>query len=331
MNCPGHCLLYSLSPHSYRELPAAARRGRQPPPQRALGRAARPPSRPALRPGRRAHLLHRGAGARRARRLPRLRRSSSTTCSASRCAASSRPDPRTGSARTRSGIGPRRRSTARSRRGGVEATVSEGEGSFYGPKIDLHMTDSLGRSWQLGTVQLDYQMPKRFGLVYAGADNAEHTPAMIHRALLGSFERFLGVYLEHTAGELPALARARSRPASSRSRIDHRDRGGGSRGRAGGARRSRGRRRERGDDRRSASATPSSRRSPTSSSSATGRSRATTLSLRVRGRRRRPVSEPGRRRSTRLRKLLPCEPCKQERRVPHLRGRRPGGGSTENR
>jgi threonyl-tRNA synthetase len=65
------------------------------------------------------------------------------------------------------------------------------------------MTDSLGRSWQLGTVQLDYQMPKRFGLVYAGADNAEHTPAMIHRALIGSFERFVGVYLEHTAGELP--------------------------------------------------------------------------------------------------------------------------------
>ncbi|MCL4290920.1 MAG: threonine--tRNA ligase [Thermoleophilia bacterium] len=85
----------------------------------------------------------------------------------------------------------------------LEAPVSAGEGSFYGPKIDLHMTDSLGRSWQLGTVQLDLQMPKRFGLVYAGSDNAEHTPAMIHRALLGSFERFLGVYLEHTAGELP--------------------------------------------------------------------------------------------------------------------------------
>jgi threonyl-tRNA synthetase len=80
---------------------------------------------------------------------------------------------------------------------------SEGEGSFYGPKIDLHMDDSLGRSWQLGTVQLDLQMPKRFGLAYQGDDNAEHTPAMIHRALLGSLERFVGVYLEHTGGELP--------------------------------------------------------------------------------------------------------------------------------
>jgi threonyl-tRNA synthetase len=87
---------------------------------------------------------------------------------------------------------------------GREAPVSAGEGSFYGPKIDLHMADSLGRSWQLGTVQLDLQMPKRFGLAYQGADNAEHTPAMIHRALLGSLERFFGVYLEHTAGELPA-------------------------------------------------------------------------------------------------------------------------------
>jgi threonyl-tRNA synthetase len=86
----------------------------------------------------------------------------------------------------------------------LEAALREGEGSFYGPKIDLHMTDSLGRSWQLGTVQLDYQMPKRFGLHYAGADNAEHTPVLIHRALLGSFERFLGVYIEHTAGNLPA-------------------------------------------------------------------------------------------------------------------------------
>ena len=86
---------------------------------------------------------------------------------------------------------------------GLEYSVNEGDGSFYGPKIDLHMTDSLGRSWQLGTVQLDLQMPKRFGLVYAGADNHEHTPAMIHRALLGSFERFIGILLEHTGGDLP--------------------------------------------------------------------------------------------------------------------------------
>jgi threonyl-tRNA synthetase len=81
--------------------------------------------------------------------------------------------------------------------------VAEGEGVFYGPKIDIHMTDSLGRSWQLGTVQLDYNMPRRFGLTYTGADNAEHTPVMIHRAIMGSYERFIGILLEHLEGELP--------------------------------------------------------------------------------------------------------------------------------
>ncbi|HET9739287.1 MAG TPA: threonine--tRNA ligase [Solirubrobacteraceae bacterium] len=89
------------------------------------------------------------------------------------------------------------------RAGGYEYTVAEGEGAFYAPKIDLHMTDSLGRSWQLGTVQLDYNMPERFGLTYTGADNAEHMPVLIHRALFGSFERFIGILLEHYAGELP--------------------------------------------------------------------------------------------------------------------------------
>jgi threonyl-tRNA synthetase len=86
---------------------------------------------------------------------------------------------------------------------GLEYRVAEGEGAFYAPKIDLHATDSLGRSWQLGTVQLDYNLPARFGLTYTGADNAEHQPVMIHRALLGTFERFLGILIEETAGELP--------------------------------------------------------------------------------------------------------------------------------
>jgi threonyl-tRNA synthetase len=88
-------------------------------------------------------------------------------------------------------------------RHGVEYELNEGDGAFYGPKIDLHMTDSIGRSWQLGTVQLDYAMPGRFDLTYAGADNAEHTPVMIHRALFGSFERLIGILIEHYAGEFP--------------------------------------------------------------------------------------------------------------------------------
>jgi len=86
---------------------------------------------------------------------------------------------------------------------GLEFELNPGDGAFYGPKIDLHMTDSIGRSWQLGTVQLDYYMPDRFELTYTGADNAEHRPVMIHRALMGSFERFMGVLIEHYAGEFP--------------------------------------------------------------------------------------------------------------------------------
>ena len=86
---------------------------------------------------------------------------------------------------------------------GLEFELNEGDGAFYGPKIDLHMTDSIGRSWQLGTVQLDYSMPERFELGYTGADNEEHRPVMIHRALMGSFERFIGILIEHYAGEFP--------------------------------------------------------------------------------------------------------------------------------
>jgi threonyl-tRNA synthetase len=88
-------------------------------------------------------------------------------------------------------------------RRGLQYEIGEGEGTFYGPKIDLHMTDSIGRGWQLGTVQLDYMMPERFELEYTGADNAEHRPVMIHRALLGSFERFIGILIEHYGGEFP--------------------------------------------------------------------------------------------------------------------------------
>ncbi len=90
----------------------------------------------------------------------------------------------------------------------IEYVVGEGEGSFYGPKIDLHVDDVLGRSWQLGTIQLDRQMPARFGLTYMGADNREHPVFVIHRALYGSFERFVGHPRRALRGCLPCLARA---------------------------------------------------------------------------------------------------------------------------
>jgi threonyl-tRNA synthetase len=86
---------------------------------------------------------------------------------------------------------------------GVPYAVGAGEGSFYGPKIDLHMTDVLGRSWQLGTIQLDAQMPARFGLTYMGSDNHEHGVFVVHRALFGSFERFIGILVEHYGGAFP--------------------------------------------------------------------------------------------------------------------------------
>jgi threonyl-tRNA synthetase len=82
--------------------------------------------------------------------------------------------------------------------------LAPGEGAFYGPKIDLFMDDALGRKWQMGTIQLDSQMPSRFGLKYVGADNAEHDLYVVHRALYGSFERFIGILIEHYGGAFPA-------------------------------------------------------------------------------------------------------------------------------
>jgi threonyl-tRNA synthetase len=86
---------------------------------------------------------------------------------------------------------------------GIEYKLNEGEGAFYGPKIDFHIRDCLKRSWQLGTIQLDFSMPQRFGLVYTDKDNTEKTPVMIHRAVLGSFERFIGILIEHYGGSFP--------------------------------------------------------------------------------------------------------------------------------
>jgi len=86
---------------------------------------------------------------------------------------------------------------------GQPYTVNEGDGAFYGPKIDFDVVDAIGRKWQCATIQLDYQMPERFDLKYVGADNAEHRPVVIHRAIYGSFERFIALLIEHYAGAFP--------------------------------------------------------------------------------------------------------------------------------
>jgi threonyl-tRNA synthetase len=86
---------------------------------------------------------------------------------------------------------------------GFDYQINPGEGAFYGPKIEFHVTDAIGRTWQCGTIQIDYSMPARFGLEYTGRDGNRHVPVMIHRAILGSFERLMGVLIEHHAGKFP--------------------------------------------------------------------------------------------------------------------------------
>ena len=200
MNCPGHMLLFGSDLRSYRDLPFRYA-------ESSTLHATSAPARCGLLrvqhvTGRRAHLLLPGADRGGDLRLPRLRR---VSLRAVRHDGSLRAlDAARGQARHGRGVGLHRGALqAALDRRGIEYTVNEGDGAFYGPKIDLHMTDVLGRSWQMGTIQLDSQMPARFGLTYMGADNAEHTPYVVHRALLGSLERFLGILIEHYAGDFP--------------------------------------------------------------------------------------------------------------------------------
>jgi threonyl-tRNA synthetase len=202
MNCPGHAHLYSMTPHSYRDLPVRY-----------------------SEPG----LLHRNEPSGTLHGLLRTRNfvqdDAHIFCTEEqiqeevaaclefafatykvfgvdvRLELSTRPEKRLGTDEQWDRSEGALRSALESQ--GLQYTVNEGDGAFYGAKIDMHMTDSLGRSWQLGTVQLDYLQPERFGLVYTGADNVEHRPVMIHRALMGSYERFIGIFLEHVGGELP--------------------------------------------------------------------------------------------------------------------------------
>ena len=202
MNCPGHIEVYQAAKRSYRDLPMRlAEQGivHRDEPSGALHGLLRV-----------IHITQddahifctRGPDRGRGDRAACGWRGTSTTSSACRCGWSSRPGRTTGSATTPCGTGPRRR-CGRARARGREYELNEGDGAFYGPKIDLHMTDSVGRSWQMGTVQLDYQMPERFEMVYTGDDNAEHRPVMVHRALFGAFERFIGILIEHYAGAFP--------------------------------------------------------------------------------------------------------------------------------
>jgi threonyl-tRNA synthetase len=202
MNCPGHCQLYSLTKHSYRDLPVRY-----------------------SEPG----LLHRREPSGTLHGLLRVRHFAQDDahifCTEEqiqqevaaclefafatydvfgidvRLELSTRPDERIGSDDLWDHSEQALENALEQHN--LSYDLNEGDGAFYGPKIDMHMTDSLGRSWQLGTVQLDYNFPERFALTYTGADNAEHQPVMIHRALMGSYERLIGILLEHLEGNLP--------------------------------------------------------------------------------------------------------------------------------
>src|SRR5579862_8844233 len=202
MNCPGHCLVYAARAHSYRDLPF---------------RLAE------------AGTLHRNEPSGTLHGLLRVRHVTQDDghiyCTPEqiedevfRCLdhafylyglldlrmhveLSLRPESRLGTDADWDDAENALRNALRNR--GVEFVEMPGEGAFYGPKIDIHMDDSLERRWQLGTVQLDFQMPQRFGLTFQTADNEQRTPVMIHRALFGSLERFIGILIEHYGGALP--------------------------------------------------------------------------------------------------------------------------------
>lgn len=203
MNCPGHCVLYSMEHHSYRDLPLrVADFGR-------LHRAER------------GGTLH---GLTRVRTM--CQDDAHIFCTENQIEAESekfiqflnevygtlgmnnysvklatRPEKRVGSDEVWDRA--EKSLAAVLTKMNVEFEYLPGEGAFYGPKIEFHFSDAIKRKWQLGTLQLDFSMPTRFGLKYIGEDNTDHTPVMLHRAILGSLERFIGVYIEHTAGHLP--------------------------------------------------------------------------------------------------------------------------------
>ena len=202
MNCPSHHLYFGTRKHSYRELP--------------LGFAT-------------FDVLHRNEVSGALGGLTRVRQFQQDDChiylmgsqiaaevrritdmileltrrSDSRPRSSSPPGRSSGSATTRCGTGPRPTLRAALEATGKPYEVKAGDGAFYGPKIDFEVSDSIGRKWQLGTIQLDYAAPERFDLIYVGEDNAEHRPVVIHRAMAGSFERFLAILIEHFAGAFP--------------------------------------------------------------------------------------------------------------------------------
>jgi threonyl-tRNA synthetase len=202
MNCPGHFLLYASEVHSYRELPI--RFHEQTPLHRneasgVLGGLTR--VRQFSQDDGHCFVAPEQIGDEVERMLRLIHRVYDDLGLSYEAKFSTRPDEYLGEIATWDNAEAQLRSALE--RAGMKYMLNEKDGAFYGPKIDFDVTDAIGRKWQCATIQLDYAMPERFGLKYVGADNAEHQVVVIHRAIFGSFERFIAILIEHYAGAFP--------------------------------------------------------------------------------------------------------------------------------
>ena len=202
MNCPGHYLLYSNDVHSYRELPI--RFHEQTPLHRnelagVLSGLTR--VRQFSQDDGHCFVMPEQIGSEVEHMLRLIRRVYDDLGMSYEAKFSTRPDEFLGDVATWDHAEAELRTALE--RAGLQYTLNEKDGAFYGPKIDFDVTDAIGRKWQCATIQLDYMMPERFDLKYVGADNAEHRVVVIHRAIFGSFERFIAILIEHYAGAFP--------------------------------------------------------------------------------------------------------------------------------
>jgi threonyl-tRNA synthetase len=202
MNCPGHYLLYATEAHSYRDLPI--RFHEQTPLHRneasgVLGGLTR--VRQFSQDDGHCFVMQEQIGEEVERLLGLVQRIYGDFGLSYTAKLSTRPPDFLGDVATWDSAEAQLKAALE--RAGQEYALNEGDGAFYGPKIDCDVTDAIGRKWQCATIQLDYMMPQRFDLKYTGADNAEHRPVVIHRAILGSFERFIAILIEHYAGAFP--------------------------------------------------------------------------------------------------------------------------------
>jgi threonyl-tRNA synthetase len=202
MNCPGHFLLYASEVHSYRDLPI--RFHEQTPLHRnelagVLSGLTR--VRQFAQDDGHCFVMPEQIGGEVERLLALVRRVYDDLGMTCRPKLATRPEEYLGEQATWDEAEAQLRGALE--KAGEPYTVDEGGGNFYGPKIDFDVTDAIGRTWQCATIQLDYQMPQRFDLKYVGADNAEHRVVVIHRAIFGSFERFIAILIEHYAGAFP--------------------------------------------------------------------------------------------------------------------------------